>query len=119
MILFGDENGVFNLFGDLAVLRNNGMEDKEPDRLAMSSPIIPTRPGQVSKEIKYVVFITKENHSFDAIFDRVPGAKHDPSLLRWGLHQSLTQNGQPTLEDVGVMVNHNALARQFSLVFDP
>jgi len=29
-------------------------------------------------------------------FDRVPGAKHDPSLLRWGLHQTIRQQGRPT-----------------------
>jgi len=69
----------------------------------------------VSKEIKYVVFITKENHTYDTIFDRIPGAKHDPKLLRWGLHQTITGKDQPTLEDVAVMVNHNALAREFTV----
>ena len=97
------------------VLENNGMVDHSADRAAMSSPIIPTVPGEVSKEIKYVVFITKENHTYDTIFDHVPGAEHDPSLLRWGLHQTIKQDGQPALEDVGVMVNHNALARQFTV----
>jgi len=97
------------------VLANNGMVDRRAEREAMSSPVIPTVPGNLSKEIKYVVFITKENHTFDTIFDRIPGAKHDPSLLRWGLHQTIQGNGQPTLTDVGVMVNHNALARQFTV----
>ena len=97
------------------VLKYNGIEDRAMDRAAMGSPVIPTVPGELSKEIKHVVFITKENHTFDAIFDRIPGAKHDPSLLRWGLHQTLRQQGQPTLEDVAVMVNHNALARQWTV----
>lgn len=97
------------------VLANNGMVDGSADREAMSSPVIPTTPGQASKEIKHVVFITKENHTYDAIFDRIPGAKHHPSLLRWGLHQTIRQAGQPTLEDAAVMVNHNALARQFTV----
>ncbi len=97
------------------VLENNGMVDQSADREKMASPVIPTIPGQVSKEIKYVVFITKENHTYDAIFDRIPGARHDPSLLRWGLHQTIKQEGQPTLEDVGVMLNHNALAREFTV----
>lgn len=97
------------------VLRNNGIENHEEDRAAMSSPIIPGSSGHPSKEIKYVVFITKENHSFDTIFDRVPGANDDPTLLRWGLHQTIRGTDQPTLEDVGVMVNHNALARQFTV----
>lgn len=97
------------------VLECNGMIDHRADRAAMSSPIIPAIPGRASQQIKYVVFITKENHTYDAIFDRIPGARHDPSLLRWGLHQTIRKEGQPTLEDVGVMTNHNALARAFTV----
>ena len=97
------------------VLTYNGMVDRRADREALTSPIIPSVPGKLSEQIKHVVFITKENHTFDTIFDRIPGAKHDPSLLRWGLRQTIEQKGQPTLKDVGVMVNHNALARQFTV----
>jgi len=97
------------------VLEYNGMVDREADRAAMSTRVIPGIPGHVSNEIKYVVFITKENHTYDTIFDRVPGARHDPTLLRWGLHQTIKAEGQPTLDDVGVMVNHNALARAFTV----
>lgn len=96
-------------------LENNGIADRKADRAAMASPLIPTTAGRVSKEIRYVVFITKENHTYDTIFDRIPGARHDPSLLRWGLHQTVSEAGQPTLNDVPVMVNHNALARQFTV----
>jgi YVTN family beta-propeller protein len=97
------------------VLAYNGIVDREADRAALSSPVIPSRPGRISDQIKYVVFITKENHTYDAVFDRVPGARHDPTLLRWGLHQNVSGAGQPTLQDVGIMVNHNALARQFTV----
>jgi YVTN family beta-propeller protein len=97
------------------VLEYNGMVDREADRAAMSSPVIPGIPGRASREIKYVIFITKENHTYDTIFDRIPGARHDPSLLRWGLHQTIQANGQPALENVGVMMNHNALARAFTV----
>jgi YVTN family beta-propeller protein len=97
------------------VLEYNGMVDREADRAAMSSPVIPGIPGRASPEIKYVVFITKENHTYDTIFDRIPGARHDPALLRWGLHQTIKADGQPPLEDVGVMMNHNALARAFTV----
>lgn len=95
------------------VLACNGIVDREAERAALSSPVIPTVPGATSNQIKHVVFITKENHTYDTIFDRVPGAKHDPSLLRWGNHQRVAAPGQPTLDDVAVMTNHNALARQF------
>ena len=97
------------------VLEFNGMVDHKADRAAMSSPIIPAIAGRASRQIKYVVFITKENHTYDTIFDRIPGARDDPSLLRWGLHQTIKEDGQPTLEDVGVMVNHNTLARAFTV----
>ncbi|MEO8028618.1 MAG: bifunctional YncE family protein/alkaline phosphatase family protein [Bryobacteraceae bacterium] len=96
-------------------LETKRQRDRTADRAAMASAIIPTLLGRASKEIRYVVFITKENHTYDTIFDRVPGANHDPSLLRWGLHQTAEEKGQPTLHDVPVMVNHNALARQFTV----
>ncbi|MBC8138430.1 MAG: bifunctional YncE family protein/alkaline phosphatase family protein, partial [Fibrella sp.] len=96
-------------------LTYNGIVDKSADRAALSSPVIPTQIGKLSPQIKYVVFITKENHTYDAIFDRIPGANDDPSLLRWGLKQKITDPKQPTLEDVAVMTNHNALARQFTV----
>jgi hypothetical protein len=99
----------------LNVLAYNGIVDREEDRARMSSPVVPTQPAQTSKEIKYVVFITKENHTYDTIFDHVPGANDDASLLRWGFHQTIRADGQPTLQDVSVMVNHNALARQFTI----
>jgi len=52
------------------MLAYNGMADRRADLEKMSSPVIPTVPGKASKEIKYVVFITKENHTYDTIFDR-------------------------------------------------
>ncbi len=97
------------------VLENNGIINHEADRAKMSSPVIPNVPGELSPQIKYVVFITKENHTFDAIFDRIPGARNDPTLLRWGLNQTIKQPGQPTLEHAAVMVNHNQLAREFTV----
>ncbi len=95
------------------VLHNNGIVDASADLPKMKSPVWSSVPGKKSEQIKYVVFITKENHSFDAIFDRVPGTENDPSLLQWGNDQKISGPGQPTLEHVAVMKNHNKLARQF------
>jgi YVTN family beta-propeller protein len=96
-------------------LECNGLVDRSSERAMLVSPVIPGVPGAPSPQIKHVVFITKENHTYDAIFDRVPGANDDPSLLRWGLNQKITGQGQPTLEGAAVMTNHNALARQFTI----
>ncbi len=97
------------------VLTYNGMFDRSADKHRMASPILPTTPGKASSQIKYVVMIAKENHTFDTIFDHIPGANSDPSLLKWGLHQTVSEPGQPTLENAAVMTNHNALARNFTL----
>jgi YVTN family beta-propeller protein len=97
------------------VLEYNGIVDRSADRAAMASPVIPAVPGKPSTQIQYVVFITKENHTYDTIFDHLRGANDDPRLLRWGYHQRIEAPGQPTLEDTAVMTNHNALARQFTV----
>lgn len=97
------------------VLANNGIVDASKDYEAMKSPVWSNIIGKRSEQIKYVVFITKENHTFDAIFDRVPGSENDPTLLRWGYDQTISATGQPTLSHVAVMTNHNKLARQFGL----
>ena len=96
-------------------LTYNGIVDKSVDRAELASPVIPTTPGKASEQIKYVVFITKENHTYDTIFDHIRGANDDPALLRWGLHQKIEAPNEPTLDDVPVMTNHNALARQFTV----
>jgi len=97
------------------VLENNGIVDAGKDYEKLKSPVWSNQLGKRSDQIKYVVFITKENHTFDAIFDRIPGSNNDPGLLRWGLDQTVAETGQPTLTHVGVMVNHNKLARQFTV----
>lgn len=97
------------------VLECNGIVDRSADRTRLSSPVLPGRVGRPSEEIRYVVFITKENHTYDTVFDHVPGASDDPSLLRWGYHQRIAQDGQPVLSDAAVMTNHNALARAFTV----
>ena len=97
------------------VLADNGLVDASADYPKMRSPVWSSASGERSDAIRYVVFITKENHTFDTIFDRVPGSDNDPSLLRWGLDQTVSAPGQPTLTHVPVMTNHNALARGFTV----
>ena len=45
---------------------------------------LPELPGRPSPKIKHVVFITKENRTFDEVFGDLPGARGDPSLTRFG-----------------------------------
>ncbi|MDE2127425.1 MAG: bifunctional YncE family protein/alkaline phosphatase family protein, partial [Armatimonadetes bacterium] len=97
------------------VLMYNGIVNRAKDRARLTSPVIPTERGVSSHDIRYVVFIDKENHTFDTIFDHIPGASSDSSLLRWGWRQTVRAAGEPTLHSVAVMKNHNLLAQQFAI----
>ncbi len=84
------------------VLRNNGL-------VAVAQRPVPNLP----KEIQYVVFITKENHSFDGIFGTLEGANGEPDYAEWGECGWIAEKGKA--ERVAVMPNHLKLARQFAI----
>jgi YVTN family beta-propeller protein len=67
--------------------------------LSFQSPI-PTQRGQQSQQIKRVIFIMKENKTFDQVFGDMATTDHDPSLLEFG--QAYTPNA-------------HALASQFTI----
>ncbi len=89
------------------VLQNNGFVPLEPRR-TQDHPV-PARPGTPSPAIKHVVFITKENRTFDEVFGDMPGVNGDPSLARFGASRKV---GPHT--GVTVMPNHRALAAAFA-----
>jgi DNA-binding beta-propeller fold protein YncE len=82
------------------VLRNNGLLP------AGSAPKWP-------KEIKHVVFITKENHTFDGIFGGLKGAKGEPEYAEFGMNGWIQEKGRD--ERVPIMPNHIRLAEQFGI----
>ena len=91
------------------VLRNNGLLTK-----TAKPPAIAGSPGKPSDKIKHVVFITKENHTFDGIFGaHIPGAKGEPDYAEFGLNGWLTEKGKA--ERLPIMPNHIKLARQFGI----
>jgi YVTN family beta-propeller protein len=89
------------------VLANNGLVPREPMRSAGNA--VPARPGSSSSLIQYVVFITKENRTFDEVFGDMPGVNGDPSLARFGANRSVGPH-----KGVTVMPNHRALLRRFA-----
>jgi len=77
---------------------------------------IPMFPGQKNGPIKYVVFISKENRTFDEVFGQIEGAKGDPKLARYGLQRSFTnKKGDMKVENADIMVNHWQLAKRFAI----
>lgn len=85
-----------------AVRRNTPYEDK---RLFLAhsdavAPIIPVRPGEPSR-IEHVIYIVKENRTYDQVLGDLGKGNGDPSL---------------TLFPEKVSPNHHKLAREFVLL---
>jgi YVTN family beta-propeller protein len=101
------------------VLENNGFVARRrvPARRA-GFPVPP--PGRASTKIGHVVFIVKENRTFDQVFgdltsptaDRIEG---EPRLASYGEDVEVKQKGEETVKHARVTPNHHALARRFAL----
>jgi len=64
--------------------------------------------------INHIVYITKENRSYDEVFGQFKGANGDSTLARFGMHVTVT-NRNDTMGNVNVMPNHHKLAKEFTL----
>lgn len=92
------------------VLRNNGLLPRNP---AEPSAVAGAH-GVASEKIKHVVFITKENHTFDGIFGAgIPNADGEPEYAEFGLNGWIQEKGRA--ERVPIMPNHIKLAREFAI----
>jgi len=100
------------------VVRNNFRFKKAYDlafRWRKKNPV-PLYPGQKSSPIKYIVYISKENRTFDEVFGQIKGANGDPSLARFGERVSFSNKaGTSAVENTTVMPNHLKLAREFAI----
>jgi YVTN family beta-propeller protein len=91
------------------VLSNNGF------------PTLVSRPDKESP-IKHVVFIAKENRTFDEVFGGLSGVNGDAGLARFGEGRTVRPDEDvvstpplPVIQDVTVMPNHLALARRYAI----
>ena len=66
--------------------------------------------------IRHVVFVVKENRTFDQVFGQRPGVKGDASLTTLGLGCAWSSSdGSRVLDRVDVSPNHQALADRFAI----
>ncbi len=93
--------------GTEAVRRNNGLTPH------------PEPPAALPPQIEHVVFITKENHTFDGIFGGLPGSTSEPEYAEFGARGWIRAPGQPPgqaqAQRVPIMPNHVRLAEQFAI----
>jgi YVTN family beta-propeller protein len=76
---------------------------------------IPVFTKEKESPIKYIVFISKENRTYDEVFGQLKNGKGDSLLARFGANRSFTNRKKTaSLENVTVMPNHLALANQFT-----
>jgi hypothetical protein len=77
---------------------------------------IPPSPGLYKSPIEHVVFIAKENRTFDEVYGALEGVVGLVELARFGSERQITnEDGSLQLDQVTVMPNHLKLAREFGL----
>jgi len=99
------------------VIENNYRFTKVDDTIfnkRKNNPI-PLYPGASESPIKHIVFISKENRTYDEIFGQLINANGDSTIARYGRNQSFTNwKRTDSLSDITVMPNHLALAQKFA-----
>ncbi len=104
--------------GTELVIKNNGFVPVVDD--APLKPVSHTF-GSPSAEIKYVVFITKENRTFDEVFGDLKYGNGQslaglPELARFGMNASVSNVATgKSFDNVPVTPNHHALAYAYGI----
>ena len=99
------------------VLNNNFCKQKAGNLLnARVNNPIPLYGGQKVSPIKHIVFISKENRTYDEIFGQMVKGEGDASLARYGQNVSFSNNDNTRkIEEATIMANHLRLAEQFAI----
>ncbi len=99
------------------VIENNFRFIKVTDSLSQlrgKNPV-PLYPGSSVSPIKHIVFISKENRTYDEILGQIKTANGDSSLARYGENVSFYNHKKTdSVINTTVMPNHLALARSFA-----
>ena len=100
------------------VLANNFKFEKVNSEVfdKRTSNPVPLFPGQKESPIKYIVFISKENRTYDEVFGQVAKGNGEAELARYGRSASFSNNASTSsVENAEIMVNHLALAKRFAI----
>ncbi len=100
------------------VLKNNGFEAAAPATTRRADFPVPPR-AQPSTKIHHVVFVVRENRTYDEVLGdvQIAGAtvEGEPSLARWGESARVRDREEPVVvEKATVTPNAHALVRRFA-----
>ena len=77
---------------------------------------IPLYPGEKESPIKHIVFISKENRTYDEVFGQINKGVGDSSIARYGSNVSFSNRSKTdSVLNVTVMPNHLSLANNFAI----
>ncbi|MFH0762110.1 MAG: bifunctional YncE family protein/alkaline phosphatase family protein [Bacteroidota bacterium] len=77
---------------------------------------VPLYPGYSNSPIRHIVFISKENRTYDEVFGQVKAGRGEPSLARYGAGRSFTNRAKDQkVENADIMINHLALVNRFAM----
>jgi len=100
------------------VIRNNFDFQKASSRdfkWRRNNPV-PLYPGEKESPIKHIVFISKENRTYDEVFGQLEKGKGDPELARYGFGASFHNSSRTSsMEDADIMANHLKIAGEFAV----
>ena len=74
----------------------------------------PPLKGVGSSSIKHIVYITKENRTYDEVFGQLKQGNGDESLARFGVNVDLKVKDSVVLRGVSVSQNHHKIAQNWS-----
>jgi DNA-binding beta-propeller fold protein YncE len=74
----------------------------------------PPLPGMRKTPIKHIVYITKENRTYDEVFGQLNNGKGDATLARFGNNVTIA-SGNDTIRNASVMPNHIKIATQWAV----
>jgi len=104
-------------FTDIVVSNNFKIQFADDPELAWreKNPV-PLYGGQKESGIKHIVFISKENRTYDEIFGQNEKGDGDPTLARYGSSVTFSnRSGNDTVENATIMPNHLNLAKEFAM----
>lgn len=77
---------------------------------------VPLYPGEKDSPIKHIVFISKENRTYDEIFGQVEEGKGEAELARYGKGVSFWNSKKTdSVQNADVMVNHLKIVSEFAM----
>lgn len=98
------------------VSNNFKIESIEGQKAGRGRNPVPVYGGERETPIRHLVFISKENRTYDEVFGQVENGEGEPTLARYGRNVTFSNRKKTaTVKNATIMANHLKLAERFSI----